>query len=207
MKVSYYEVKQLPVIIIDDYYDKSACDKIWQELCFLNNDDGKFKGPAETGSATTTVDGKQILLKDNRAIGLDIVYLDRSMSSILKENRKVFSKEMLELLESHHTFFRYVHHANKDSTLVNYYENAHYYKSHMDDSTVTSLSFFYQQPRSFAGGELIIENELKIDCIYNRFVIFPSMLKHSVEEISMQDSLIGKNYGRYSITQLMSINI
>lgn len=207
MKTTYYEVKKLPVLIIDDYYSADACDKIWQELCFLNNSSDKFKTPESTGSAYEMVQGEKVLLKNNLALGLDTVYLDRRVSSILTENRKTFSLEMMDFCEKYHYFFKYLRFANKDSTLVNYYENSHYYKSHRDDATVTTLSFFYQNPKSFSGGNLIIEGELEIECAYNRFIIFPSILLHEVQKISIDEELVGKNFGRYSITQLMSINV
>jgi hypothetical protein len=207
MKISYYEVKKLPVIVIDNFYGDDSCQQIWQELCFLNNNPDKFKTPENTGSAYDTVDGKKVMLKDNLALGLDIVYLDRRVSSILTENRKIFSEAMLLELEHLHYFFKFVRHANKDATLVNYYEDEHYYLPHRDDSTITTLTFFYQTPKSFTGGDLIIENELRIECLYNRFVIFPSILLHEVKAVSMPYELKGKNFGRYSITQLMSINV
>lgn len=207
MKITYYEIKKMPVVIIDEYYSNNACAKIWQELCFLNNDSTKFKPPSNTGGAYNTVNGEKVYLKDNLALGLDVVYLDRSVSSILIENRQLFSEKILNELENFHTFFKFARYANKDSTLVNYYENSHYYKPHLDEATITTLSFFYQDPKSFSGGDLIIENELKIECLYNRFVIFPSILFHEVETTSVPPNLIGKNFGRYSITQLMSINV
>lgn len=207
MKTTYHEVKKLPVLIIDDYYSKDACERMWQELCFLNNSPNKFKTPDSTGSAYSMVEGEKVLLKDNLALGLDTVYLDRSVSSILNENRKTFTPEMMDVFDKYHYFFKYLRYANKDATLVNYYENSHYYKPHRDDATVTTLSFFYQQPKAFTGGNLIIENELEIECAYNRFVVFPSMLLHEVQKISIDTELVGKNFGRYSITQLMSINV
>jgi Rps23 Pro-64 3,4-dihydroxylase Tpa1-like proline 4-hydroxylase len=207
MIFSYYEVKKLPVVVIDNYYSSMACSKIWQELCFLNNDPKKFKPPGQTGSASEIINGERVNLKDNLALGLDLVYLDRSISSILTENRQLFSQEVVSELEKFHYFFKFVRYANKDSTLVNYYENSHYYRSHMDESTITTLSFFYQNPKSFSGGNLIIEKELTIECLYNRFIIFPSILLHEVEMTSVPPELVGKNFGRYSITQLMSINV
>jgi hypothetical protein len=207
MKTFYHEVKKLPVAIIDDFYSNDSCQEIWQELCFLNNNPNKFRPPENTGSAYSTVKGEKVMLKDNLALGLDIVYLDRRASSILTENRKTFSTEVLSELEKLHYFFKFVRHANKDATIVNYYEDEQYYLPHTDDSTVTTLTFFYQKPKSFSGGDLVIENELKIECVYNRFVIFPSILLHEVKPISIDQEFKRKNFGRYSITQLMSINV
>ena len=68
MKISYYEVKKLPVIVIDNFYGDDSCQQIWQELCFLNNNPDKFKTPENTGSAYDTVDGKKVMLKDNLAL-------------------------------------------------------------------------------------------------------------------------------------------
>lgn len=207
MKTTYYEIKKLPVLIIDDYYSEDACNRIWQELCFLNNSPDKFLKPSNTGSAFDVVNGEKVLLKDNLALGLDTVYLDRRISSILTENRKTFTSEMMDFFDKYHYFFKYLRFANKDATLVNYYENSHYYKAHRDDATITTLSFFFKQPKAFTGGNLIIDGELEIECAYNRFVIFPSMLLHEVQEIKLDNELVGKNYGRFSITQLMSINV
>lgn len=207
MKFGYYETQKMPVTVVDDFFDKPSIDRIWQELIFLNNSPKKLKLPENTGGAYDMVDGEKIYLKDNLAIGLDAVYFDRSMSSILEENRKVWSEEVLIKLESLHCFYRFIRYSNKDSTLVNYYEKSHYYKPHMDEATVTCITFFYQQPKKFSGGDLIIDKHIKVECIPNRMVIFPSILHHEVEETTVSEEFLGKNFGRYSITQLMSINV
>ena len=52
-----------------------------------------------------------------------------------------------------------------------------------------------------------MEKELKIECLYNRFVIFPSILVHEVEPVSMTHEQVEKNSGRYSITQFISVKL
>ena len=205
MIFTYKEIKGLPIIIIDDYYDESAADKIWQELCFLNNDPRKFETPEETGSAwRPDENGGKMFLRKNMACQLDRTYRNRAVSNILTENRKLFGPEVVKKLQEFHVYFRSMDGIDADATIVNYYEDADYYMPHTDLSIVTALSWFYKTPKSFTGGELIFENEISIECLYNRTVIFPSMLKHAVEVTSVDKQLIGQNYGRYAITQLMS---
>lgn len=207
MPFEFYEVKKMPIAVIDNYYSQAACEKIWQEICFLNNHPEKFKNPEDTGSAFNKDDGNLRLLKQNKAVSVDYVYNDRSMSDILTETRLIFSQEITDVLCKHHKMFEYIKYANADGTLLNYYEKSDYYEPHHDIATFTALTFFYKEPKSFSGGNLVIENKLTIECQFNRTVIFPSILLHSVEPVDIDDKLIGQNYGRYSIAQMMSVNI
>ncbi len=208
MKIVYNEVKKLPVVYIDNFYDDDACEQIWQELCYFNCELDKFKSATYTNSAFEVVDGEKISLKDNSGLFLDDLYAqdDRNNSAILKSNRKVFSEQVMSNLVELHYFFNYIKCSTVDITLLNYYEESQYYLPHRDAATVTALSFFYQNPKSFSGGCLIIDNELRIECTYNRFVVFPSILLHEVTPVSMASEMRDKNFGRYSITQFIHNN-
>jgi hypothetical protein len=127
MKFSFYNVNELPIAVIDDFYDQKSYNKIWQELVFLNNEDEKLLPPEKTWSATKKENGQVIYLKRNKSIGLDSIYKDRATSSILTKNRKIFNKEITDTLEKHNIFFRYINDSVVDLTLVNYYENENYY--------------------------------------------------------------------------------
>lgn len=201
MRVQFFKHLDLPIIVVDEFYDFDACNKIWQELCFLNND-SKLLGPDATGSAWD--EKTDTPLKNNLGIILDEIYKNRNVSNILKENRKLFSDEFADRLIEHSAFFRYLRAANLDTTVVQYYENSNYYKSHTDSATITAITWFYDQPKKFKGGNLIFEDNVVIEVEYNRTVLFPSILFHSVEEINMDSYYLNKNYGRYSITQLIS---
>lgn len=210
MIFSYHEINQLPVIVIDSFYDFAAKQKIMQELLFLNNDSRKLQNPKNSGSAwefdNSLPDGKKYL-KQNKAHSLDNIYWDRNVSNILVENRKLFSEEVTNELISFHQIFRYVKYVNIDCTLVSYYDNSDYYLPHRDDATITALTWFYQEPKSFSGGELIFENSLEIDCITNRCVIFPSIMLHAVNEIKIDNNKKEKNLGRFAISQFLSYKI
>ena len=200
--MQFYEVQGLPVVVIDDFYSETECVFIWNELCFLNTPNKKLLPPEKTGTATSN-DGQ--ILKKNNGIFLDQLYLDRSFSNILNLNQKIFSLE--KNLTEKNVFFRYLKESNQDATLVQYYENSDYYKSHCDKSIITAISWFYQKPKAFTGGNLIFENNFKIECKYNRLILFPSILNHEVEEIKIGQNLLDQNFGRYSISHFISIKL
>jgi Rps23 Pro-64 3,4-dihydroxylase Tpa1-like proline 4-hydroxylase len=203
--ISYHEIQNLPLVVVDEFYDQSSYEKIWDEICFLNNDPRKLKKPENLDSAYTIENSQKIYLKNTRGLILDEIYKDRSVSNILVENRKLFNADLISELLKLHGFFRYFNTSNHDITKLHYYENLDSYDFHIDQSIITAVTYFLNEPKKFSGGELLIENELEIDCIKNRVVIFPSILYHAVKKIEMSEQNTGKNLGRYSITQFIGI--
>ena len=189
----------LPVIFIRDFYSNIELSSIFDELKFLSSID-RFKDPTDPdGPGTAITDG--VVLKSGTGMHLDVVYKDRSESDILKVNRKLFKKETTNLLENYHSFFRYVRRSNEDNTKLHYYTNGDYYKAHVDDAVVTAISFFYNEPKGYTGGDLILEHRLRIPCLNNSLVVFPSIMWHEVTPIVMSD--FSPNMGRYSMTQFI----
>lgn len=208
MIFSFYEVANLPVAVIDNLYDSTEVEKIWQELCFLNNDPTKFYDPQDTGSATIPKeDGTEEFLKQNKALSLDSTFLDRSISSILQINRKIFLPDVTDSLIEKNVLFRHLSTCDADGTLVSYYENSDYYLPHKDNATLTALTWFYNSPKKFDGGDVTFEHKLKIECKFNRCVIFPSILLHESAKISMNTQDLGKNQGKYTISQFLGYKI
>lgn len=208
MIFSYYECDKLPIAVIDNFYDSTAQEKIMQELLFLNNDPRKLLPPEKTAAAHeegVNELGQQLYLKKNKGCFLDRTYMDRSFSNILIENRKLFCDEVISELVLHHPIFKYLRLCNKDVTLVSYYENEDYYAPHRDDATLTALTWFYKTPKMFNGGQLVFEESLQIECLYNRCVIFPSILLHTVKEVEMDQSNCNKNLGRFTISQFICV--
>jgi len=202
MHTEIFEVDKLPVAVIDDFYDKEAEKKIWNEILFLSSGD-KMHDPGDTGTAFDLDEhGNQIWAKKNKGLFLDEIYLDRNISDILRENRKIFDPEIHNHLIDYNPIFRHLTNVNKDCTLLSYYEDSDYYNPHVDDAAVTIISWFFKHPKQFTGGSLVFENKLDIECVYNRTVIFPSILKHAVTPVSIDEQYKNKNYGRYTLTQL-----
>ena len=197
MKINNYN-EPFPYIVIDDYYERNELEYIWEELDFLSHPNKLKRATKRSGGASDN-DGK--LLKRNFHRYLDGIYVERELSNILTVNRKLFEDDC-ELFRQHpHWFFQNVV-FDADYTQVGYYEDNDEYGQHYDCATATSLTWLYREPKRFTGGDLFLGHEkIKIDCINNRTLIFPSMIRHSVNKIQMEIEHQNKRLGRYAISQ------
>ena len=193
---------EFPLILIDNYYNQEELDLIWEELNFLGSKNKLHLGDdPRSGSA---VDKDSNPLKNNYSVSIDSLFAyDRNFSNILKVNRKLFNEWDSIIRQNNHWFYKNLKCEN-DFTFLSYYENNNYYNLHQDDSFVTVLSWFYKEPKKFKGGDLIFENGQKIRVLNNRTVIFPSMIKHGVESIIMEEVDLDKKMGRFCITQFLA---
>ena len=91
------------------------------------------------------------------------------------------------------------------STLVSYYEDTDYYKSHRDDVLITALSYFFVEPKKFKGGEIIFTDfNLRFEVTNNTTIVFPAHIMHEVSEISLNEKDKGKGLGRFCMNQFVS---
>ena len=192
-----YNCNGLPIAILDNFYNENEYNSILNELIHLTpsliEPVPELAGYHADGSPK----------KKNLSMFIDHIYGEnRSQSAILTSNRKIFSKELVDKLIDFNIFFKYLRIVDTDSTLISYYTDEGKYDKHFDMSLITAVSWFYKEPKSFTGGDLVIEDQVKIECIKNRVVIFPSILEHMVETVkSMQD-----NMGRYTVSQFATKN-
>jgi len=187
MDISLIEDKDFKVIKVDNTYTKEELSDINLELNFLCLTN-KFLDASETNSFREAKTGKGIFL--------DTLYVDRNTSCILRYNRKLFNIDVRTMP----LCFRNLNNLNYDSTLLNYYENKQGYKSHVDLASLTFLTFLFQQPKKFVGGDLYFEDFDKcLECSFNTTYIFQSWMKHQAKEISLEEKHQGKGLGRYSI--------
>ena len=198
----FYE--KFPYMVVDDYYSEEELRLIWEELDFLSYPHKLKRETKESGGATDNT-GK--LLKKNFHRYIDRIYSERELSNILTVNRKLFDDDYKILRQHPHWFFQNVV-FNKDYTQVGYYENNDHYGEHRDSASVTALTWLYKEPKKFIGGDLFLSSDkIKIDCVNNRTLIFPSMITHSVNEIHMNEEKPSRGHGRYVITQFGVIDI
>lgn len=205
MKIEVYKSKDLPIVVIDNFFNDVGCNLIWNELLYLNDGTNKMRTAEYTGGGYKIIDNKKIFSKNNIGTVLDKVYLDKSMSNILTETRKIYDPNLVDGLVQAHKFFKFITNVNNDSTKVHYFEDGSYYKPHHDASLITVIYYFFKEPKTFSGGDLIFENELTIESKNNRCLIFPSILTHEVTEVSIPAESKGLGLGRYAISQFMFI--
>ena len=192
-----------PYLKIENLYTEEELELIGDELIFLNHK-SKLERPEDTGSAKDSSDN---LLKENRGLFLDDLYKRREISNILSVNRKLFNKEYLEAYVSLSFGYKSILECNYDATLISYYENGGYYKPHKDSSMHTALTWFFEVPKMFEGGDLFFpEYNEKIEIQQNMTVIFPSFVLHSVEEVKMKEN-ISQGLGRYCMSQFMTVTL
>lgn len=188
-----------PYLLIRNFYTKDEQALIWQELDFLTHRH-KLQPPQATGQINP-------MMKKNRGVFLDSVYADRSMSNILKVNRKVFSAPVFKAFADLCLHNRCINAVNADTTLLSYYEASDHYKPHSDTAVVTALSWHFREPRCFTGGDLVFPDlDETIPVENNTLIVFPSCLRHGVTQVKMDDGVEAwKGHGRYCLSSFMSI--
>ena len=185
-------------IEVRNLWNEQERKEMFDEMLFLENK-GIFKPPEETGSA---VDDDKKVLKKNSGMFIDEVFYNRDYSDILKHNRKLF--KVLENKKVKGSWYFDGLNFNADTTLVSYYEDACYYKPHKDKVVVTSVSWFFKEPRKFVGGEITFTDyDLTFRVTNDLTILFPSNIKHEVSEISIDDEDKGKQNGRFCMSQFI----
>ena len=186
-------------LYLEDVYTSDELSLIWQELEFLNSNNKLFC-PNATGTA---IDGSGSILKKNTGLILDQLYTGdyRKFSNILSVNRKIFDINIL--LNKDSWFFSNAQ-LNFDTTLISYYENSDYYKPHHDNCRITACTWFFKEPKKFRGGDLyFVDYNVKVEVKNNTTVIFPSSIRHAVDEVELPQEHVNKGFGRYCMSQFM----
>jgi Rps23 Pro-64 3,4-dihydroxylase Tpa1-like proline 4-hydroxylase len=187
--------------ITEDFYNPEELKLIFKELetVSLDFEHSDFLGAAK--------DSNNNFLKEAKGVFLDELYSkDRSKSDILLLNRKIFHKNLVDSLIEKNTIFRFLAVSNIDHTLINYYENADYYKSHFDKACMTAITFFFKEPKKFEGGDLILNDfNITIKIKNNMVVFFPSCYWHEVTKIKMDTKYLNQGLGRYSMSQFINV--
>jgi hypothetical protein len=192
-------VNQTPVVIADDLFTYKEYKAMFDEFKRI-----KERGLMQTGNETygdLHDDGS--MKKDNSSVFLDYIYQNRAMSDILCYNRKVFSEPVVSHLINLHPLFNYLSFSNSDCTLLSYYDSDNKYEKHIDLAVFSVLTWFYEEPKKFEGGEFVIEDDFVVECRANRTVFMPSYLNHAVTPVKPSKS--NRGLGRYTMTQFACI--
>ena len=196
-----------PHLILNNFYNEEELELIWEELKFYTHP-GKLMGAKDFGGVIGST--------NSQALCLDNVYQDRSkkgdpnyrkLSSILTVTRKIFESGCIQEFADIHPCCAVAPDSNYDNTKVRYYHNGEYYKPHIDSAIqFLAFSYFYKEPKKFAGGELYFPDyDYEFSCDNNSLIIFPGWVTHGVREVKIEDSDYYDGYGRYSITSFFGI--
>ena len=192
-----------PYILIDDFYDQSELDRIWEELDYLCNPKRMGRSSIERGAATNIYsDGTEQSIKNSWDLFLDTFFTSRDFSNILEVNRKLINKEIFK--DHPHWLFNHLDALNEDNTQILYYENNDEYKPHRDLARLTGITWFYREPKKFTGGNLRFPRfDMEIECKHNRVIVFPSSIHHGVDKVGMEEKDMDKKLGRFTMTQFL----
>lgn len=201
MEVQYHN-DIIPYTIIDNFYNKEELDELWNELLYICHPRRlRRSGVDDYGAA---FDENQIL-KDNYCQYLDTFWGDRESSSILSITMKLFEDNVYLINDHPHWMFD-VSNLGQHYTQLVYYEHAHQYRAHYDKCVFTALTWFYKEPKKYTGGDLSFpEYNVNIECLNNRCVIFPSIIRHAVNPLIMNEDDRGKQNGRFCISQFLTV--
>jgi len=195
--------KPFPFLMIRDFYDPEELNEILLELDWLTKSNVLL--PAEY--IGTSIDQNNLPLKQAHGIFLDQFYNSRDESFILNVSLKTQIQEIYDEMTKLSFGYESINCVNERGTLISYYENSDYYLPHRDESAFTGLTWFFKEPKSFTGGNLTFTDyDYTINIENNMFVLFPSFVRHEVDEIKMPtNSQNFSGLGRYCLSQFYYI--
>tara|TARA_B100000131_G_scaffold234586_1_gene226496 strand:+ start:247 stop:870 length:624 start_codon:yes stop_codon:yes gene_type:complete len=204
-EITYYN-DDFPYILIDDFYDRSELNRIWEELDFLCHPKRMGRSSLERGAAwVRDANGVKQSVKNTWDLWLDQFFTSRDSSNILETNRKLVGNE--QIFKNHpHWLFNHTDALRRDDTQILYYEDSDEYKPHRDYARLTCLTWFYREPKKFTGGNLRFPGfDLEIECKNNRVIVFPSAVLHGVDKVSMEEQYRDKRLGRFVMSQFLHV--
>ncbi len=192
-------LNKIPFVYIDNFFSELETERMLKELDTMR---GNFLGPEQTGAAFKN----GVSLKNTMGIFLRDYFNDvEAESNIYKTTRAYFDDEFLKTVVGKAWFLRYIspEYNFYDNTQVLYYENKDTYGNHTDTAAVTILCWLHRQPKAFVGGDIVLEETVKVEMKHNRVLIFPSITRHEVTPVEMLEKKDG--YGRYCVSNFVHI--
>jgi hypothetical protein len=192
MQITLNQVKNTSYVVVDDLYSPEEVVQIKAEIQKL------LPHLAYATTKNTAVDEQGNVKNNGKKLYIDAYYTNRNDSDILKINRKIFCKEVLDKATELNQFFNALYHCNSDFTLINQYKTGEKYLSHEDSSVISVVTFFGLG--EFTGGGLAFpEIDVVVPFKENRTVIFAGCTPHAAQEI-----FAGPDASRISMVQFLN---
>jgi len=189
-----------PHVRINSFYTASELDDVRHELKMLSE---IAEPPEKTGGAVNEEGGA---LKKNMGIFLMGVYTTVQVSPIYRASRKLFDCDFMRKVESIDLVFKYFSGTNQDDLLVQFYGDAHHYKSHRDRAIYSFIVKVDMSTKKHKGGNLLFPDfDYSVDLKNNEGILFPSFLVHEVTPVESRSKRLLD--GRITITNFMGMQL
>jgi hypothetical protein len=202
-----YIADGIDAVVIDNFYSEEQLNEIMIELKFLTKPSIMVDDKHKLGTAIDS-DGDSLTRKSG--VWVDQVFRNwRNSSLISYPMQNLANKEVSDKLIEFNSLFRILHHCNTRAHLLSYYENSEYYKTHRDIAVFTVLSYFYNEPKKFKGGDVTLhsstsDKKATVETRNNRIIIIPSCTLHEVSTIEMSSNKLSGD-GRYCCSIFLNI--
>jgi len=199
MDLQYSFIHGSPIAWSDDLFSEQELGKIYKE-CDTIRKQGLLK--EDTHGARR--DGN--LLKKNKGLFFEEHFGGNSQppETVITIAKKIYNEEFVCNMEKLHPYFRLLRQSDGSTNLLSYYDTSDYYKPHMDDSSITVLLWLYKEPKTYTGGDFIIEHDFELECKRGRILFMPGWLYHEVTPVKMWADYQGQGLGRYSISHFVN---
>lgn len=137
--------------------------------------------------------------KHTNAIFLNEIYKKAEASHIFNNTRKYMTPEIMGPLSGmHFAFEAMTERVLNESIQILYYEDKDNYGQHTDHSVMTMLYWAYKDPKGFEGGDIILDDDVTIECKHNRALAMSTKMPHEVTPVKYTADV--PNRGRYCIS-------
>ena len=185
-----FKMDPFPHCLLSDFFTKDEMITVLDEKRRL---DRCLQPPEATGSAIHQETGRPMKFNDG-------LFLTSAMpnSEIMALAERHTTHEVVEQVPSEwwNSLWKQ---SNLRSWMLSRYKHGQYYNAHIDKSLFTLLVWFYEEPKTFTGGDLIFPDyDITIPCVNNTGVIFFGPTRHEVPPVS--------GHGRYTLTMFTGIH-
>lgn len=190
-------------LVIDNFLDNNQKINIWKEIDFYI--DNGLVIPS-----TMYQDGSGFDENNNSKANRHSLFLANALINY-RVNSKIYQAIRSNFLHTNvsarfpqSTLLKYLPITNYDSTLLSFYQNGDYYKSHFDYGIISCILYLIPN-NEYSGGDIVFTDfNVTHKPLDNQMIVFPSCLNHEVTKIQTFDSN-DKDYKRLSITTFLSI--
>ena len=178
-----YEIKmkianKVPYLVIDDVLSDENLIGVWKTIDSL--DETSLHKPYETGSKMDHTSMGMLTAKENSGVFLNDLFSEKYRHQIPLYRAVDQLRETVRTFHDCHPALRTLGQDTESHLLLSYYKNGDHYKKHMDNSLFTILLWLHKDPKTFEGGDLVLEDEDTVEFRNNRAVVIPSYCEHEV---------------------------